>query len=90
MIKSPNREQCKKFKAILKEFLWNGKKAQISYERLVKSYEKGGLKLADLELKDIALKCKWVQSCRLHTHESSVLQIEKISNLSRKDVKNSS
>ena len=61
----PTKVQFKEFKAEVTSFLWDGKRAKIAYEKLIKPYHKGGLKLVDLELKDIALKVKWVQIVRL-------------------------
>ena len=47
------------------------KKAKISYDRLTRTYQEGGLQLNDLELKDKALKIKWVQELR---HNESVFK----------------
>ena len=46
---------------MIANFLWEGKRAKIAYKKLIRSYEDGGLKLFDLEQKDISYKVKWVQ-----------------------------
>ena len=73
------------------------KKARIAYSRLIRGYEQGGLKLVDLEKKNIAMKTKWIQLCRkgenatLNSMMSSLIPIEaKLMaqcNLSCKDIK---
>ena len=47
------------YKHLVQDFLWDGKKVKISYSKLIQDYEKLGLKLVDLELKNIALKAAW-------------------------------
>ena len=46
---------------IIREFLWNGRKAKIAYKILQNSKENGGLNLVNLENRDKALKTSWVQ-----------------------------
>ena len=41
------------------EFIWSGKRAKIRYEKLIQNYNKAGLKLIDLEIKNHALKAMW-------------------------------
>ena len=41
------------------DFIWSRKKASIRYEYLIQDHDKLGLKLVDLEIKDIALKASW-------------------------------
>ena len=48
-------------KKIICNFLWDGGKPRIKYDRLIKSYTEGGLKLVDSRLKNAALKCKWLK-----------------------------
>ena len=61
VLQSPSKEIYKEFKRIVRQFLWDNKGAKISYDRLILSYKSGGLKLMDLEMKDTALKTKWIQ-----------------------------
>ena len=56
---TPTQEWLKKIKTLFTKFLWDGKKALIAYNTLVKSIEKGGLKLIDMESKNLALKTMW-------------------------------
>ena len=60
VLSSPSKNIIQRFKAIIKKFLWESKKPKIAYDKLISSYEKGGLKLHDLSLRDIALKGKWI------------------------------
>ena len=64
IIRTPTKQQLAAFKAMVVDFLWDGKGAKIAYNTLIKPYNKGGLKLFDLGLRDLALKIKWVQICR--------------------------
>ena len=46
-------------KKILK-FIWNDKPHKVSYRKLVQDYAKLGLRLVDLQTKDLAMKASWV------------------------------
>ena len=46
---------------IIRDFLWNGKKAKIAYKIMQNPKSQGGLNLVDLRNKDIALKATWPQ-----------------------------
>ena len=52
---------------LIRQFLWNGKKAKIAYKILQNPKSAGGLKLVNLENKDKALKSTWPQI--LHSEE---------------------
>ena len=62
---SPSKNQFAQFKTIVRSFLWGDKKPQIAYNKLIRSYDQGGLRLLDLQKHDLALKVKWVQVARL-------------------------
>ena len=47
--------------ALIKSFLWKGKKAKIAYDKLTQDYEKGRLKLVDLFEKNKAIKLAWIE-----------------------------
>ena len=64
---TPEPDFFVRFKKCILAFLWENKKAKIAYNRLIKSYEAGGLKLVDLETKNYALKAKWIQLLRLNS-----------------------
>ena len=55
-------EQCfKQFKKIVTDFIWAGKKKHnIACSKLVQDYRDGGLKLFDLEVKNLSLKALWI------------------------------
>ena len=47
---------------LLTDFIWNGKRAKVSLKTLRKKKKCGGLNLVDIELRDIAIKCCWIQT----------------------------
>ena len=49
----------KKYKTLIKGFLWGDSPVKIAYDRLMQDYPKLGLKLVDLETKNVALKAAW-------------------------------
>ena len=51
----------KKVDNMIREFLWNGKKAKIAYKTLQNPKKSGGLNLVHLENKDKSLKATWPQ-----------------------------
>ena len=53
------RKVVKNLDNVIREFIWNGKKAKISYRILQNSRKAGGLGLVNLEYKDKALKATW-------------------------------
>ena len=56
---SPSQEFFTKYKRKILEFLWDKAPPKISYNKLILSYKKLGLKLIDLARKDTALKATW-------------------------------
>ena len=48
------------FNNLVKDFLWEGKKAKIAYSVLLGNKVDGGLGLCDLDKKDQALKMQWI------------------------------
>ena len=54
-----NIEKC--IDNIIREFIWNGKKAKIAYRILQNPKKQGGLNLVNLRHKDTALKATWPQ-----------------------------
>lgn len=53
---SPPKAFFRKYKKLVRMFIWSGKKAKISYTRLISSHAKGGLQLRDLQLIDRTFK----------------------------------
>ena len=51
-----DNDQLEEAIKIIQEFLWNGKKARISYSTLIKRKDQGGLRLVDLQVKQKTLK----------------------------------
>ena len=56
----PTQEFLKEFRKIITKFIWDNKKPKIAYNKLIQTYQNGGLKLVDLELKYISLKVAWI------------------------------
>ena len=56
---TPNKRFFQKYKQMIIEFIWNGKKSTIAYSKLIQDYSRLGLKLVDLESKNVALKAMW-------------------------------
>ena len=55
----PNNDFFKEYRQLVLEFIWDGKPHKIRYEKIIQNYNKGGLKLVDLESKYYALNAKW-------------------------------
>lgn len=53
---TPDRNFFKKYKQMVSQFLWNGKKPKIAYDKLILSRERGGLELRDLQMVNDSLK----------------------------------
>ena len=60
VLMSPQQEILNQITKEIRQFLWNGKIAKVSYEKLIQTYDRGGLKLQDIFLKDWAFKVKWI------------------------------
>lgn len=80
---------------LIKFFIWDGRRAKISYKRLISSYKDGGLQLRDLELANKSLKLAKFKTLLLNQHfwTEEALGVFPISpelilklNFSRKDV----
>ena len=56
---SPTQDFYKAYKKIVLDFIWENKPHKVSYQKIIQNYDRGGLKLVDLESKEIALKAKW-------------------------------
>lgn len=53
------KQYVKKVKDEIVNFLWNGKKAKIKYGTLINDYDKGGIKLPDIETMIKANRVRW-------------------------------
>ena len=63
----------KTFESIISNFLWAGSNAKIALRILQGSKKQGGLKLANLRFKDMALKITWVQILEKETDYSKMI-----------------
>ena len=57
---SPLQVFSKMYRNKIVNFLWDGKTPRIAYHKLIRDYDQLGLKLIDLETKNIALKAAWI------------------------------
>ena len=51
VLPTPPEEYFQRYKTLIKEFLWEGKKPKIRYNKLIQRYNQGGLQLQDLQPK---------------------------------------
>ena len=51
----------KEINTLLYDFLWNGKGDKIKRAEMINDYDKGGLKMIDIQSFNKSLKMKWVQ-----------------------------
>ena len=51
----------KQIERLIKKFLWNNKKEKIKFRILQRSKEQGGLGLANLKMRDRAMKISWIK-----------------------------
>ena len=68
------------FKGLVKSLIWQGNRCLFQYGKLILPYEHGGLKLVDLDFKDISLKAAWVLRVLIYTIGSTkpVLEVSKL------------
>ena len=57
----PNKQTIKRIETIMCDFLWDSEPAKIKKETLTMDYEKGGLKMIDLETFIKSLKICWIK-----------------------------
>lgn len=62
----------KEIKAMVREYIWCGKKPKIAYDSLIQKTELGGLKLVDFETRVKASSVQWVR--RLTTNSGCMGQ----------------
>ena len=55
----PPDDFFRRYKSIIVDFLWDKKRPTIRYDKLIQDYNKLGLRLVDLKIKDKALKAAW-------------------------------
>ena len=74
VLPSPNKSIMDEIYKILKNFLWNGKRPKLSWEKLSLDIEKGGLKLTNLNIFIQGLKISWVQRLQKEGNWQSLFQ----------------
>lgn len=58
---NPPKETLKRIEKIMYNFLWDGKPERIKRDILIGEYEKGGLKMIDIQLFIKSLKVSWIK-----------------------------
>jgi len=67
VLPQPCKKHIEYINSLVRNFIWNGKKARISLRQLMLDYEDGGLKLTDIVSLNTAIKISWIK--RLCTTE---------------------
>ena len=57
----PATQDMEKIKELFNKFLWDGKRSKIAHNVLINEYDKGGIKLLDIESHLNAIKTSWVK-----------------------------
>ena len=58
-LSTPPKEFFVRYRKIILKFLWNDKPHRIAYAKLIQDHNDFGIKLVDLEVKNLALKVVW-------------------------------
>ena len=65
--------------AIQKDFVWNNLTLKVKHKTLCNSFEEGGLKYADINLKITGLQCSWTKRlCGDKFHERKLIRLNLI------------
>ena len=62
---NPSRKFLEHIKQLIRHFIWDGKPSRVAYNKLIRDYPDGGLKLVDLSLKVTSLEAAWVPKIAL-------------------------
>ena len=62
-----SKELEAKILAMISDYIWNGRKPKIKLKTLMNNVDNGGFGLANIRIRDIALKVEWIR--RLHSQE---------------------
>ena len=64
---TPEKYEFDRLKKLTKKFIWDNNRAKIAYNTMIQPIANGGLKLADLETQNDAIKCTWVTKSNTST-----------------------
>ncbi len=59
-LRSPTKDQLEEFNKLIVNYIWNSRQPKVKSEILKGKKDQGGLKLVDMQKKDISLKIQWV------------------------------
>ena len=68
----PPKEIIREIEKIMYAFIWEGKPEKIKREILIQDYEKGGLKMIDLEIFIMSLKISWLKRISLSENKRTI------------------
>lgn len=74
MVCSMTEYQYVELKTIVVDFLWDGKKPKIAYDKLILDHPHGGLKLHDIRIKDKSMKLSWIPKLLIENEWSKMMQ----------------
>lgn len=82
----PPKEIIKEIEKIMYAFIWEGKPEKIKREILIQDYEKGGLKMIDLEMFIMSLKISWLKRISVSENNRTInyIYLEKLKHVSGK------
>ena len=72
---TPRKDVCQEYKTMISKFIWGGKRARINYNKIIQKIENGGIKIADLLLKNKSIK---VKNNKVNSHETKWLMYDKV------------
>ena len=72
-VPNPPKETIKRIEKMMYDFIWDGKPDKIQREILTSDYDKGGLRMIDIEKFIWSLKISWVRRI-LQTESNSLLK----------------
>ena len=61
ILQIPSADKIKQITSSMFKFIWNSKPEKIKRKHITQSYQKGGLKMIDIELFINSIKCSWIK-----------------------------
>ena len=82
----PSKEVIKEIENMMYAFIWEGKPEKIKREILIQDYEKGDLKMIDLEMFIMSLKISWLKRISASENNRTInyIYLEKLKHVSGK------
>ena len=82
----PTKKIIKEIEKIMYAFIWEGKPEKLKREILIQDYEKGGLKIIDLEMFIMSLKISWLKRISVSENNRTInyIYLEKLKHVGGK------